>query len=367
MSTPSLPSTAGLVPLATAIEEGFRWPWLMVALLWLVALVLGVTLARWLLARRRTAPEDAAFAAHTERLRRLPRFTALVRRRTALGAACTLAALVACSGAVLVAGRWSQTRTTAESVANRDIVLCLDASGSMAPIDAEVVAQFREIVAGLEGERIGLTIWNGVAITVFPLTDDYAFAQEQLAVAETAFADAVVLGPAYEEFVAGTVVEPGVASQLADGLVSCVQRFDRDDEERSRAIVLASDNEPYGRGVYTFDEATAVAEERGVVVHGVAAPLIADRPYADAEFRRQVERTGGTYSTVGSDGGAEEIVESIDALEASKIERPPVVQVLDQPRTGIVLTAVGVVLLGVVWAVQAAYALAARRGPRGRP
>ena len=27
-----------------------------------------------------------------------------------------------------------------------------------------------------QGERIGLTIWSGVAITIFPLTDDYEFA-----------------------------------------------------------------------------------------------------------------------------------------------------------------------------------------------
>lgn len=348
--------TGALLPLATEVEVGFRWPWLMVGLLWLVVVLLGASLAWWLLARRRPSG-DVAWAAHTERLRRLPRFRALVRRRTALGAALVLAALVACSGAVLLAGRWSERRTTEPSEANRDIMLCLDASGSMAPIDADVVAQFREIVAGLEGERIGLTIWNGVAITVFPLTDDYAFAQEQLGIAQTAFADAAVLGPTYEDFVAGTVVEPDVASQLADGLVSCVQRFDRSDEERSRAVVLASDNQPYGRGVYTFAEATDYAVERDVVVHGVAAPFIVERAYADAEFRQQVERTGGTYSTVGADGGAEEIVAAIDALEASRIEQPPVVQILDQPRAGIVVTGVGVAMLLVVWAVQGALLL----------
>lgn len=339
-------------------DAAFRWPWLMVALAAGVIVLLAIGWRAW----SRRAPADATYVAHAARLSALPRFQSLVRRRTALGAALSLAALVACSGAILLAGRYQETQTKSQDEASRDIMLCLDSSGSMAAIDAEVVAQFQEIVKELQGERIGLTIWSGTAITVFPLTDDYEFALEQLRAAKTAFDTSTGYGDAYLQFVEGTVVNEDVASQMGDGLVSCVQRFDRDDEDRSRAIVLASDNEPFGRGVYTVPEAADYAAEHHVVVHGIAAPTISARGYAATEFEQQVIRTGGTYSLLGADGSVSTVVEAINELEAKKIEKPPVVQTLDRPQVGTAVTAVGVGLLALVWLAQGALALAERTG-----
>ena len=65
-------------------------------------------------------------------------------------------------------------RQLERDVRNRDVMLCLDVSASMNTLDAIVLRQFAELAAGMRGERIGLTIFNGSAITVFPLTDDAA-------------------------------------------------------------------------------------------------------------------------------------------------------------------------------------------------
>ncbi|WP_141014372.1 vWA domain-containing protein [Nocardioides sambongensis] len=339
-------------------DVSYLWPWLMVALTVLVVALLVVWLRVWW----RPAPKDATYVAHTARLRSLPRFRALVRRQTALGAALTLAALVTCAGAILLSGRLQETQTKEQSEANRDIMLCLDASYSMAEVNADVVAQFQEIVTQLQGERIGLTIWNGTAITVFPLTDDYDFVSEQLRVAETAFGSALAYGDSYIDYVEGTYIKEDVASQLGDGLVSCVQRFDRADEDRARAVVLASDNDPIGEGIFTVPEATEYAEENDAVVHAIAAPATAERPGDEAEFEKAATDTGGTFSLVGIDGGTSGIVESINDLEAKKIEKPPLVQTLERPQTGIVVTALGVGLLVIVWAVQGVLALVDRQG-----
>jgi len=276
--------------------------------------------------------------------------------------ALTLAALVACTGAILLAGRYQTTRTMNQDEASRDIMLCLDSSGSMAEIDAEVVTQFQEIVRELQGERIGLTIWSGTAITVFPLTDDYDFALERLRDAQAAFGNGGIYSDAYGEFTEGTVIDEEVQSQLGDGLVSCVQRFDRDDEDRSRAIVLASDNEPFGRGVYTFPEAADYASEHHVVVHGIASPETSNRQYAATEFEQQVLRTGGTYSMLGADGSVATVVDAINDLEAKKIEKPPLVQTLDRPHLGTVVTGIGVGMLALVWLGQAVLVALDRRG-----
>ena len=68
-------------------------------------------------------------------------------------------------------GRSSEQSRERETL-NRDVMLCLDVSGSMKELDESILAPFIDIAAGLPGDRIGLTIWNGAAITVFPLTDD---------------------------------------------------------------------------------------------------------------------------------------------------------------------------------------------------
>ena len=67
-------------------------------------------------------------------------------------------------------------------------MLCLDVSTSMNELDAIVLRQFTELAAGLRGDRIGLTIFNGSAITVFPLTDDSEFIAATLDEAATAVA-----------------------------------------------------------------------------------------------------------------------------------------------------------------------------------
>lgn len=337
-------------------ETGFRWPWLVPVL---VLLVVGLLV--WWARTRGRLPSDPAYVAHADRLRSLPRYQALVRQRVALGACLSIAALLTCAGAIVLSGRVQERQTMEQNDRTRDIMLCLDASGSMAEVDAQVLREFRTIVDGLQGERVGLTIWSGVAITVFPLTDDYDFVVEQLTEAEAAFGAGGVYSDEYAVYTAGTVVDWSVQSQLGDGLASCVQRFDRKDEERSRAIVLASDNEPIGEGIYDLEGAAQYAAQEDVVVHGIAAPLTAERPSALRLFEDAVQRTGGTFALLGEDGSAAAVVEAIGRLEAREIDRPPLVQVLDRPALGTVVAGVGLVGLVAVWIAEGAFAIRGRR------
>ncbi|KRB76847.1 hypothetical protein ASE01_08720 [Nocardioides sp. Root190] len=338
-------------------ETGFRWPWL------LPVLVLAVIalLVWWARSPGRRTTAGASYVAHAARLRALPRYQALVRRQVAIGACLSAAALVACAGAIVLAGRVEERQTMEQNDRTRDIVLCLDASGSMAEVDAQVLSEFRRIVTGLQGERVGLTIWSGVAITVFPLTDDYDFVLDQLSEAETAFGAGGIYSDAYAHFTAGTVIDWEVQSQLGDGLASCVQRFDRRDEDRSRAIVLASDNEPIGEGIFDLSAAADFASDEDVVVHGIAAPMTADRPSAAREFEDAVQQTGGTFSLLGEDGSAATVIEAIGELEAKEIDRPPLVQVLDRPRLGTIVTGIGLGAMSLIWAGQGVLALRDRR------
>ena len=71
----------------------------------------------------------------------------------------------------------------------------------------------------------------------------------------------------FDDYTAGTWSEEREyqSSLVADGLVSCVQRFDKVDEDRGRALVLATDGEQRGRGIYDLREAGEYAAEHDVV------------------------------------------------------------------------------------------------------
>lgn len=345
-------------------DSGLRWPWLVV----LLSLLLVGLLVAWVRIWWRRRPAGASYVAHAARLRSLPRYRTLVRRQRLLGAFGSAAALLACVGGIVLGGRVQETQVIDRDEAARDIMLCLDASGSTAPWNVDVVQEFRHIVEGLEGERIGLTVWNNAALTKFPLTDDYGFVLDRLDEAEAAFAGWSEIYPSdeFDDYTAGTWSEERQyqSSLVADGLVSCVQRFDRLDEDRGRALVLATDGEQRGRGVYTLEEAGAYAATDDVVVHVIANPGEPDRDGDIDGLQAAASETGGTFAELGTGGSAEEVVEEIEELAAARIERPPLVQTLDQPRAGQVLSATGVGLLVLVWAVQGLAALAGRRPRR---
>lgn len=333
----------------TTLESTFAQTWLMLLLTTLVVIV--VIAAR---VRRPRPPATTTYVAHVARLQALPRYRALIARRQNLAMLATIAALATCLGGIILAGRLQETRSSDSNARTRDIVLCLDASGSMSQVNASVIAEFQEIVDGLAGERIGMTIWDGRSITVFPLTDDYEFVSDELYRAHRAFRT--------EDwsYTVGTGFASAV-SQIGDGLVSCVQRFDRLDEDRGRAIVLASDNQPAGKGIFTLRQAQRYAEEHDVVVHAVAAPHTNEKPEKAAEFERVVDATGGTYNLLGDDGSAGKVVDAINELEAEKIDKPPVIQVVDRAGPGRLVAGVGGGALLLVWAAQAAAWLQGRR------
>jgi len=320
-----------------------KWPWLLLV----VPAALAVLVLWWSRrGRRRHTSEEGGvvLVAHAARVRALPRFRTLVRRQSLLGAYRCVAVLVVLGGALVVAARPQSTQTLQPENATRDVMLCLDASGSMADYNVEVVRQMQTIAASLAGERIGLTIFNGSSVRVFPLTDDAGFVLDRLDEAEKAFRSGDY------EYTAGTDAGPGL-SLLSDGLVTCAQGFDRAQEDRGRAIIVSSDNDPIGTSVFTLAEAGEYAARRGIAVHVVASPQTGEgRPRT--AFEQVATRTGGTFAVLDEDGSSADIVGRIEQLEEKKVEEPPQVLVREEPRTGTVVAGVGLVLLALGWVAE---------------
>jgi Ca-activated chloride channel family protein len=314
-------------------------------LLGLVPVVAAVIVAARLRGRKR-APDAAVPVAHTRRLTRLPGFVrAVTRMRVLTVVAVVLVALFAATAALLAA-RPVVTSTEKPAKFTRDVVLCLDVSGSMTDVDIDVLARFTELSEGFHGERLALVIFNSSAAQVFPLTDDYEYIGEQLEAVRSSLDGTGEFSDAF----GGTLTGEG-ASLIGDGLASCVLTFDRTEETRSRSVVLATDNDINGTPIMTLDEAGAFAKSRDVRVYGIDPSVSKPGDSEDsAEFQRVVDTTDGEYFVLESADTVPAIVDSIEATEAALVDGEPQVIVSDQPTLLAVLAIVLLAgLLVVVW------------------
>lgn len=310
----------------------------------LAAVVIGAVIG--IRSGRRADARPAALVSRAERLRALPSFRAAVRRRTALlSGIVALGAIAVLLGGV-VAARPMAPKTVQPVNASRDIMLCLDVSGSMSDVDVEVLSVFEELLKGFEGERIGLTIFNSSPVQVFPLTDDYAFVKEQLQNVRSSF-DYVDETP---EHWVGTLNGPG-ASLIGDGLAACTMRFDHDDDERSRSVILATDNELAGASILTIDEAAQYAKSKGVRVFALN-PVQGKDARVSAQLSDAAALTGGQSYALRDTTTVGDIIAEIQKQEATTLKGQAQVILVDSPNLWISLMLVAVlgfvVLLSVV-------------------
>ena len=242
----------------------------------------------------------------------------------------------------LLAARPVERDLHAEELGSRDIVLCLDVSGSMIEFDTEIVEKFLEMVPSFEGERIALSIWNSTSRTVFPLTDDYALVEEQLTEAAEAL-DFDIYSPLDNfnqdkvdrllDFLAGTEgLGHDASSLIGDGLASCALNFDEQDTERSRTIILASDNEVFGEQVYTLPEAAELVDEREITLHGIYAGAVTPQSEEqEREYQEIVESYGGMFFSSDDPDAMDQIIDDIAAQQAIDLEADPEVVITDTP------------------------------------
>lgn len=320
--------------------------WMLIAAAGAVVLAVGVGL---LIGFRRPRHEtsDAAPVSRAERLRALPSFRQAVRRRAlALSGVLALAAVTVLT-AGLVAARPMSSQTVQPVNTSRDIMLCLDVSGSMSDVDVEVLAVFEELLDGFEGERIGLTIFNSSPVQVFPLTDDYDFVREHLQSIRESFD---YLEEIPEHWV-GTLNGSG-ASLIGDGLASCAMRFDHQDDERSRSIILATDNEINGASIVTLEEAASYAASNGIRVFALN-PVEGKDTEVSQELTEAAEATGGQAYGLRDATTVADIIEQVQEEEATELRGQAQVVWSDEPNLWIVLLVIPVLgLLVVLWRVR---------------
>lgn len=315
-----------------------QWPWAIALTLAVAVIVAAVT---WFVVRRKQSKtpqvdQDTLWVANSSYVSQLPSFKRRVRvyRTTQmLGIGVLFLAILATS---FLIARPTKVVTVSPHTANRDIVLCLDISGSMIEYDQELVEIFADLSQNFSGERIALSVFNSTSRIVFPLTDDYDLVRAELQEAYEALDPRILYSSSqklldkYLMFTAGANGKTEGSSLIGDGLANCALQFEdqtmvaQGEVERSKSIIFATDNALEGEPAYTLAEAADLASELGVSLIGLYGAGNASSEQ-EAEFEKIFTAAGGTYFYSGDPSAIDAIVENILAAQAVDIEAAPVI------------------------------------------
>ncbi|MBP5609302.1 MAG: VWA domain-containing protein, partial [Lachnospiraceae bacterium] len=214
--------------------------------------------------------------------------------------------------AAYLMGRPSYNKKIDAGVKRRDIYLCLDVSYSLYELNADFVENLEEVVRGLEGDRVGISIFNTSTVEYMPLTTDMEFTIDKLRALRDYFilqrkfmhykdekginemTDAEYLDflgalpkDEYDEF-ADMVYKLDLidnpvtldnevrgSSLIGEGLASCLFNFPYlGDSERTRVIIMVSDNAQaeLKPPAVELSEAANMCKNNDVAVFGIFPP-----------------------------------------------------------------------------------------------
>ena len=310
--------------------------------------------------RNKPDSSSALRAANTQRLKDHPLYKRKLMEARIFRILSVAGIIIALVASVFLTARPFKREVVKDQVDRRDVFLCIDLSSSNYTGVQELVEAFKETVAGLDGDRIGISLFNTSSIQYVPMTDDYDFAISRLdSLAEylsaqeefmTEFAQKYASvydipeseRKRYEElnrilasFDSGVTAgyELKGTSAIGEGLASCLFSFpELNEEERTRIIIFLTDNRPelLDAPLVTLQEAADMCAYDGVTVFGIdpadeqalAASGQSVEGFEESveEMRAAVESTGGKFYGPGTALTAQEILDDIKSIE-NKITR----------------------------------------------
>ena len=251
--------------------------------------------------------------------------------KTGLTATLICCVLVVVSAFLLMAKPYTSRRMQDEKYC-RDIILCIDISTSVDYLNENLLDKLKKTVDELQGERLGIVIFNTSPVLLTPLTDDYEYVKDQLDLIaqclksrnEVNLDDAFSSGYDwiyYQAYISsGTLIgnEQRGSSLIGDGLAAAAIDFSDADKERTKVVIFSTDNDIQGTPVATLDEAADICVSNNVTVYGVGTKEMT--PENKESMKNAVEKTGGKFYLEEESGSFGEIVSSIEKLSKNLVK-----------------------------------------------
>ncbi len=314
-----------------------------------VAIFVGIPIAvilTFFTFKRKDAFLKGKKVANTNFIKETPLFQKLMKEYKCFRTLSLVSLWLALILAIIMLARPVVVEVRNTELQNRDIFICMDISDSVDELNLEICGEIKEVVKELNGERFGITIFNGRSVLLVPLTTDYDYILDTLDKLEASFeyslGNDLYISPTgeilWDEYglsqfkYEGTLWDDGRGSSfIGDGLASCLYNFPdlKENTDRSRLIIFTTDNELNEITASSFvslEEAAALCTANGVKVFAVTPENIID----EEVFHNAILNTGGKHYEVTSSKVFDELVDDIRLTGTSVITNTQIL-ITDKP------------------------------------
>lgn len=326
-----------------------RYSWLFILPIIAIIAIISYSLYRFY-SKKRTVKKSVMIA-HSKKIRNLPEYEKVRTRYRILLILLAIFFTTSMSAITLAASRPVSVIPVDPEYETRDIMLCIDVSGSTTSTREELLDYMSNVVNELKGQRIGITIFASKATLLSPLTNDYPTLKEIIEELRSSFY--------YESGnrVSYYMKAVGYSSNIGGGVVNCVRNFDQlQTEGRSQSVIIATDN-IHNEGSITTEKAANYAKRYNVTLYGIDTShrnTSANLSTESVLFKNAVTSTGGSYYSMSSSGlSVSDVVDEIFKQEAAKLASERKYLQLDSPGiVTIVAAASAILFLIVVWRIK---------------
>jgi len=313
-----------------------RYTWLFILSTLATGAIAFIAWYRYRINSLKRGKKNAAVIAHTSSIKQLPAYKKAVKRYY-----CLLAAAAICLAATLfsftaIAARPTEIRASRNANKTRDIVLCMDVSGSMRDYKDSILLYLEKIANGLNGERIAITVFDSVPVNIVPLSDDYPSVIDSLE----------DFRKNYDSFYAAGVGGAAGYSNIGEGVMGCINSLDTLGEERTQSIILATDNYDYNMHIkVTTSQAVEYGKKYGISFYALDVKKDGERSgFGKVDYYQNIFGKGK------DDKFISEILDDIFEKEAVKIETARELVAIDTPDIAIIIGLVSfIALMFILW------------------
>lgn len=257
-------------------------------------------------------------------------------------------------------------QTKSEEKFNRDIMIGLDISLSENEVNLELIKKFKKILPNIQGDRVGIVIFNTAPVVYCPLTDDYDYLNECLDTIEKELQIVIDNGGKVpfsfdkegmktHAFWYGGILDNSDergSSLVGDGLAGTIYSFPdiKTKKDRTRIIIFATDNDVSGKEAVSLDDACKLCKKYNINLYAYC-PTVEMNKYTSAQkiatYKTSVEQSaGGKFYNGDLNNMSSNIVNEIKETKTTLLKTSKKTFVTDHPEIAfLILTGIFAVLI----------------------
>ena len=330
-----------------------RYAWLFILPLLALVAIVAYSIFHFHTKQRKT--KKAAMVAHSKRVKALPEYEKVRKKYRFLLVVVAICFAVSVVSITISASRPISVDVIEPDYETRDIVLCIDVSGSQSNAMIDVLTYFSSTLSKLRGQRVGIGIFAAKAAIVSPLTNDYDALELVLKDILNTYSS-----KSFDSFgIGSTALSIGASSAIGDGIINCASAFDKITEEgRAQSIIVATDDYQ-NDGIATVKQAGNYLAKYGIILYGIdtvkesSAYAMKYNERID-DLRQAVKTTGGLYYNLPAQGiNGSQAASDIMKQEAAKHDSVAQFAQMDSPKISTIVALCSIIaMLSIVWRLK---------------